>query len=276
MAKRRFSRTIEQLEPRMLFAGFGDDYGDTFYGAARLGLSSGGAASVRGCIERSYDSDMFRVTATASGRMTIREVAAAPGVDPYLYVYNGSGVLVASNDDSGGTTNSQVVVNITAGTTFYVRAAAWGTTVGRYTLNLATAGGDDYGNTPNSATPLTLSSAGAASVSGVIESQGDVNVFRFTAARTGQVIINQSAAVGSSLDTYVGAANSSGTMIGEDDDSGDGTNSQLTINVTAGQTYYVLASAYGTSTGAYVVQVVGAGGSGGGGNDPRPAVSKSP
>ncbi|MFT4012075.1 MAG: M10 family metallopeptidase C-terminal domain-containing protein [Paracoccus sp. (in: a-proteobacteria)] len=56
-------------------------------------------------------------------------------------------------------------------------------------------------------------------------------------------------------DPFLGVYDASGNLIASDDDSGEGLNSQVTLNVSQGQTYYLGASAYAGGSGAYALKV---------------------
>jgi len=117
-----------------------DDVGNTFALATPMSLSGSGAGSRTGTIEQAGDVDMFRFVAPMSGRMSIRQSSTGGGVDPFLYVYNSGQQLMAYNDDADGLTSwdSLVEIDVTAGSTYYVGAAAYGTTTGAYTLQWST------------------------------------------------------------------------------------------------------------------------------------------
>ena len=53
---------------------------------------------------------------------------------------DGARRLIAFNDDSGGTSNSRIVFAITAGRTYYVRAAGFEESTGGYLLSAAFVG----------------------------------------------------------------------------------------------------------------------------------------
>lgn len=232
-----------------------DDFGNTFAQAALISLSSAGSATQTGRIEQAGDVDMFRFVAPVSGQMTIREVAGAGSMlDPYLYAYNASQQLLAQNDDSGGSTNSQVQISVVAGATYYVKAAAYVQSTGTYSVQFsATPSADDYANTFASATAVVLTSNGSATKSGTIEKTGDVDMFRFVATASGQMTIQETAAAGSTLDSYLYVYNASQQLLAQNDDNGSSPNSLVQISVVAGKTYYVKAGAYPGSTGAYVL-----------------------
>jgi len=233
-----------------------DDHADTFAAATTLSLSSSGSASKTGKIERTGDTDVFRFVARVSGTMTITQSAYYSSLDPYLCVYNGSEQLLAGDDDSGGGLNSRVVIDVTAGSTYYVRAGGIYGTSGSYVLRLSTAAstsGDDFGNTFSAARLISLSGEGSGGQNGAIERSGDVDMFRFVAPVSGWMTITQSARTGSTLDSLLTVYNASQVQIGSNDDGGGGRNSLVEVQVTAGATYYVKAAAYQTSTGAYTL-----------------------
>lgn len=272
---RRFQRGhqfgLEQLEKREMLsigttslflpgargAAVSDDYGNTFALAAQVSVSTTGSATQSGTIGVTGDVDVFKVVATVTGKMTIQELAG-PGsrLDSYLYVYDANQKLIAQNDDYGRTLNSQVVINVTAGATYCIKASAYGRSTGAYTIQCATTAAtttptDDYGNTIAAATAITLSTTGSAAKSGKIETSSDVDMFKIVATVTGTMTIQQAAASGSQLNSYLYAYDSTGTLLAENNNNGSSLNSQVQISVVAGATYYVKAAAYQTSTGAY-------------------------
>ena len=199
-----------------------------------------------------------RFVASASGQMTIRDTAAwGSRLDPYLFVYDANHQLIAQNDDDGSSLNSRVVINVTAGETYYMKAAGYGRTKDAYKLQITTtaAPADDFGNTFAQARQVEVSADGSGSQSGRVEQSGDVDVFSFVAPLTGQMTITQSAAAGSRLDTYVYVYGANGQLLAQNDDDGSSQNSQVDISVVAGTTYYIKAAAYQRSTGDYTLQL---------------------
>lgn len=125
----------------------GDDFANTFAQATKIKLSTSGAGTQAGKIDPAGDVDMFSFVAPVTGKMTIQELAATGSkVDPYLYVYSANQQPLAQDDDGAGGVNSQVRINVTAGTTYYVKAAAYPGTSGAYTLKFSTVTGtvSDY------------------------------------------------------------------------------------------------------------------------------------
>ena len=209
--------------------------------------------------------------------ITIQE-QAAPGspLDSYLYAYNGSqGVnnfdglqaLIASDDDSQGTLNSLIQFNVTAGQPYYLDAAGFGTSIGAYVLTLnygGSAAGPQVGHTFADAGTITLDPSGYGSQTGAITSAGDVNMYRFVAPYTGMLAIRQVAPSAgtladknspskSILDSVLTVFDAARAVIAENDDdiADDTLNSLVNVPIVAGQTYYVQAAGYGSTTGNY-------------------------
>lgn len=274
LRRRQFG--LEQLEKRELLSVGGtnlflpvipgavvsDDYGNTMAQAAQVSLSTAGSATQSGKIEVAGDVDVFKVVATVTGKMTIQELATSGSrLDSYLYVYDASGKLLAQNDDYGASLNSRVDINVTTGTTYYIKAAAYSRSTGAYSVQCTTTAStptttDDYGNTIAQATQITLSTSGAATKSGKIEVSGDVDMFKVIATVSGTMTIQQAAASGSTLNSYLSVYNASGTLLAENNNlSSSSLDSQVQISVVAGTTYYVKAAGYQISTGAYTLSI---------------------
>jgi hypothetical protein len=228
-----------------------DNYGHTFSQATPVTLAANGSGSISGTIGQGGEIDMFRVVAPLTGQMTIRETAAAgSSLDSYLQVYDAGQRLLARNDDSGGTLNSLVTINVTAGATYYVAAAAYSVSTGAYSVQFSTKVTSSFSN----ATPVTLAGNGSGSQSGSIAQSGDSTMYRIVAPVAGQMVITESAAAGSQLDSYLSVYDATQKLVAENDDYGQTRNSRVAISVAAGATYYVKAAAFSTSTGAYVLQ----------------------
>jgi len=80
------------------------------------------------------ESDYVRFTLSQSTRLELRTVLQTLS-DSYLYLYDGAGGLLASDDDSGGGFSSLISITLGAGT-YYIRAAAFGSATGRQTVQL--------------------------------------------------------------------------------------------------------------------------------------------
>jgi hypothetical protein len=228
--------------------------------AAPLTLDDTGSAGVSGRVHASDEAQFYRVVAPADGGLTIR-MAAAPGshLDSVLTVYDDQGQPIASNDDvASGTLDSEVQLNVAAGRAYVIRATGYNGTVGRFelTLDLGARFPDDYGDTFDTAHPIALDASGQASLTGVINTSGDIDVFSFMAPADGGLTVRQSAAPGSRLDSTLTVYDDQRRPIGSNDDAASGTlDSLVRVNVVAGRTYDVVAGGVGGSVGRYVLSL---------------------
>lgn len=110
-----------------------DDYGNTFDAAKALSLSTSGALTAAGKIEVAGDVDMFKFTATVTGRMTITMTGSATKKTtllPKLTVFDGLRNEV-------GTTVT-VTIDVTAGDLYYVKAEAANGVTGSWSVSVTT------------------------------------------------------------------------------------------------------------------------------------------
>ena len=223
------------------------------------GANSGSLTNANMVIESATDVDVFSFTTNRSGPIEVsvsKEVGS--NLDTIVSILDASGNVFEFNDDSNGTTNSTVVFQANNNTLYYIRVSGYGGTTGRFDISVtdlittAVAETDGTGTDLTHATDLTFV-ANSASFQGNISSAGDQDFFSITASSSGVLTISLAAGASSGLDTYLYLYNSDKVLILEDDDSGSGLNSLISINVLTGQTYYLQASGFGSSTGAYTI-----------------------
>ena len=157
---------VEPLEPRALLSvgasglfgaatgrsigSVADDFANNFPQAAEMSVT-GTSARQSGRIERAGDVDMFRIVAPQTGQLVIQQTATSNSrLDSYLYVYGANGQLLASNDDVGTSLNSRVKIPVTAGNTYYIKAAGYRRSVGSYALRVESTGNATTTNPPSS------------------------------------------------------------------------------------------------------------------------------
>jgi hypothetical protein len=222
------------------------------------GANSGSLTNANMVIESATDVDVFSFTTNRSGPIQVsvsKEVGS--NLDTIVSILDASGNVFEFNDDSNGTTNSTVVFQANNNTLYYIRVSGYGGTTGRFDISVTdltptVAETDGTGTDLTHATDLTFV-ANSASFQGNISSAGDQDFFSITASSSGVLTISLAAEASSGLDTYLYLYNSDKVLILEDDDSGSGLNSSISINVLTGQTYYLQASGFGSSTGAYTI-----------------------
>ena len=101
---------------------------------------------------------------------------------------------------------------------------------------------DDHGDTSESATVLVLGEM----TEGELETSGDVDVFEITIPRRGVLTVYTEG----STDTEGRIFNADNSFEESDDDSGDGWNFKIEVNIEPG-TYYIEVGGWGDSTGQY-------------------------
>ena len=133
-------------------------------------LASGGAVS--GALQAAGDRDWFQVTLQAGVTYTFTEQGHKAGAgtlgDPFLRLHDGSGVLLASNDDivDGTNPDSQIVFTATTGGTYYVEAGAFmDGYAGSYRLSMSQTGTPTGG--PTSGNDVLTGGGGGDTIDGL-------------------------------------------------------------------------------------------------------------
>jgi len=142
------------------------------------------------------------------------------------------------------------VFPVVAGQVYTIRAGAKGEDTGGDTVYIAPAPPlESFASMPT----ISLSNTGYATLPGAIGFPGASVQYRFTAPVSGLLAISQQASGGTPLDSVLSVYDASGTLLANDDDGGSGRDSLIKIAVTQGQTYYVRAAGFGTSTGQFTL-----------------------
>ena len=115
--------------------GIGDDHGDILSEATQVSLGSSTAGSLL-----AGDTDYFRVTMSSSGTL----VAYTTGsTDTYGSILDSSGVVLASDDEGGESSNFRVLTSVSSGT-YYIEVRGYSSsTTGNYTLHILPSGPSD-------------------------------------------------------------------------------------------------------------------------------------
>jgi hypothetical protein len=223
---------------------------EVFSTADAINLSSTGYAALSGAIGLPGAAVLYRFVAPLSGLLAISQQAAdGTALDSVLSVYDAQARLLESDDDGGGGRDSLIKLTVTAGQTYFVQAAGYGASTGQFALTLAT---DHFGHGFASATPIALDQTDSGRIAGAIGWSGDADVFQLVLSQPRDLTIALSAANGSTFDGVLSLYNSQGDLIAQSDDDGDDDyDSKASISLAAGLTYYVVASGYSSSIGAY-------------------------
>lgn len=234
----------------------------TVDGARQIDTSHG-TVSVRDRLDFLADEDGFNFTPTRSGRITIN-LDPTGSLDGQIRIYNSSGGQIGGTIDRYGSGRDEtVILDATAGRTYRVVVTGRNGQTGGYTLTLVppTAPPPRYDDHANAgyyydATRIPiLASSGNGLGGGAIETYGDTDLFKFTAAGSGTVWIRINPR--GSLDSIARAYDTRGFLITSADSGGSGAAEWLRLDVVRGETFYLLVDGYGSSTGAYDVEIDG-------------------
>ena len=239
-----------------------DDYASNTATTGRITVGS----SALGNIETGSDSDWFAVTLTA-GTSYRFDVIGGTLLDPYLYVRNSGGSLVASDDDSGVGLNSQLTYTPALSGTYYVEVrGATSSDIGSYlaSVTAVTSGGSSGGSSGGRTDDYTASTSTTgrvtvgSSVTGNIDYAYDEDWFAVTFTAGAVYRINLDGIT--ITDPYLFVYDDNGNLLTGDDDSGAGLNSQLTYAATRTGTYYLSShvatrATDPTATGSYRLSV---------------------
>lgn len=116
-----------------------DDYGNTLSSAKNWGLDSTGAGSISGNINYVGDADVLGFTAMQTGTMQLTMTPkSGSSVVGQMTVYTAAGVQVVVDQNTDGTADAQVSVDVVAGTRYYVMLQGAAGTTGQYVVAAST------------------------------------------------------------------------------------------------------------------------------------------
>ena len=201
--------------------------------------------------------DVFSFTAKASGPVKVLvSKTGASTLDTSISIMDASGkVLTSNNDADRNTTDSAAVFEVALGEVYYISVTGDSGTTGQYGIalqDLTPTDSDGFGGDFNTATLLTLDSNLEASANDSISSAGDRDIFKLTVDSDGVLGIGLNAR-SSNLDGYLRIYNSDKVLLAEDNDSGTGLDSFISISASAGDVFYIQTGAVGSSIGDYKV-----------------------
>jgi hypothetical protein len=214
--------------------------------------------SVGGNLEAKADRDLYAVELLAGQTYTIGLTGVQDGggalTNPHARLYSSSGTPVAESDDiaPGSNLASQITFVPTETSTYYIEVgASEDNFTGGYELSLSSVGSeaDDFANDlTDMAHPMGLLSVGLSSV-GKLEVPTDRDWFRvkLEAGETYDVSLMRTLdGDGGLADSYLRLHDSTGVVVGENDDivGGDSTDSELVFEATETGFFYVEAGSY--------------------------------
>ncbi|NEP89273.1 MAG: S8 family serine peptidase [Okeania sp. SIO2C2] len=208
-------------------------------------------------------------TAPTSGEVTVNTFGS--DFDTALAAYIGASVSnlteIASNDDSGGVTQSEIFFDAVGGTTYHFAVDGYLGATGNIDIDLSleTIGveNDNLSNSislSGSSASTTGSNINATKESGEPNHAGNPGGssvwWNWTAPSSGSVTIGTN---GSDFDTilgiYTGSSVSNLTEVDSDDDGGDGLQSQVTFDVVGGTNYKIAVDGFSGSEGNIVLDL---------------------
>ncbi len=105
-------------------------------GATVITLDADGLGAASGTLEVEGDRDVFEVDLPEDGTLNIDLHETDGFLDTYLHVYDADGNLIAENDDSGGTYNSSLSLDLSAGKYFISAGSYADSEAGDYAVNV--------------------------------------------------------------------------------------------------------------------------------------------
>ncbi|MEN8162921.1 MAG: PPC domain-containing protein [Acidobacteriota bacterium] len=241
--------------------GCGDDPGnDNFNTATDLGSQCGSSSAVIDCID---DMDVYRFAAPSSG---VFNISTTGDIDTVVTLYNHSGTVLISDNDSGQGTNGSIDYSLDQGSTYYISVSAFGGAgTGPYALVVSGCQGGGCGDDPgNDNLAVATALSGCGSTPAAIDCAGDLDYYWFNAPNGGSFTFETTG----STDTELRLYDSNGDAVASDDDSGADHNARIVYTLIDGQKYSIAVNEYANDgTGDYTLVISGCTG-GGCGNDP--------
>lgn len=230
-----------------------DQPGDTST-QARLNVGQ----PVSGEFSGQNDADWFRVRVEQGQRYHFTIDGAGEGVDPMLALYARDGsTQLGFNDDAGGSLNSAFDYTPAQSGEIFVEARSFdGDATGQYQINVTASAAprDDAGND----TQTRVRVSAGRPLTGAIDYDGDVDVYRFSARSGEQYTITLTGSGATALnDPFLRIIDRDGNELGGNDDGGDGTlNSSFVFTPTRGGDVFIEARAYGDmGQGGYTLNI---------------------
>ncbi len=197
----------------------------------------------------------YKFTAAANGFYTIdMEAGDGSSLDSCLEVFNADQRRIGFSDNVRYDNDSQVRIRVTEGETYYVRCSAVRGSSGAYTTTIASQPYDDAGNRIDDARDLRLRGDGAGLAVLTLNYADDVDVLAFTAPVTGAMTVTMEPyGAGSGVSANLAALDDQGMEIIRDE--GGTAGASVTLDVVAGDMYFLSAEGLNDGTGRYLVRL---------------------
>ena len=205
-------------------------------------------APISGEIDTLGDRDFYRITLVAGQTYTFvaNEFTAAGArhtlTDTHFRLVDSVGTQVAVNDDAGPSDLfSQIIFTASTSGTYFLDVGAFNnSSTGTFRVSAATSLAGSGDTVAGDFTTTAAITVGGAAVNGTINALGDHDWHAVTLV-AGQSYFFRTSATGvaGDVDSTITLHDSTGTVLGFNDDGGGGTYSQLRFTATTSGTYYV-------------------------------------
>ena len=230
-----------------------------------VGVPAAGALAETDCVSQvradSYQ-DRFTFTAAVGTRYAVS--LQSGDFDTWLSLLGPDGDLIASNDDSGGTSNSRVVFVAETAGTHTIEVSSWGDfQTGAYTAHLLV----DDGECTVPPVPIEPGDLLAGALTeddcyGTVRTFAFADAYTFAGVEGTQYVVDL---ISFEFDAWLVVKGPSGEIVAEDDDGGIETDAHLVFTAAASGTYTIEATSYGAGeTGEYEIDFVSGEDDGGG------------
>ncbi|MBN2843260.1 MAG: caspase family protein [Sedimentisphaerales bacterium] len=253
---------LESLDSRVLLsAGVYDDFGDNYKSAALVEHEDPGLTTIESDIYSYKDKDYISFTALGSGKLILSLDTSDSDLIPIVTVYNGKMKKMSSTNWRLHDDVSEVAILVEEGEKYTVGIRSVRKTYGDYVISIdgpqtGQLWTEDYGNSKYEAELLSETKSVAGEI--LNQSRNDKDYFSFYAQSNGQVTIDV-IPQDNTLDANVAILNSRGKTVAKSNAGGLGATESITINVEAGQLYYVKTVGVSRTQGLYSLELSGTG-----------------
>ncbi|MDR2516606.1 MAG: PPC domain-containing protein [Spirochaetaceae bacterium] len=193
-------------------------------------------------IHAADDRDWFLIVSPVTVMLTAE---TSGSLDTMMELYNEEGTRVASDDDGGEDTNARITFNAEAGKRYVAMIRGYSSHTGAYRFQVFPETIADEAVEPNNtreqATAITLNEESGFRA---FLFSGDEDWYRAEVPSGGALVTVYTEGA---LDTFLTIYDANGGRLAEDDDSGDGNNARVTVNLPEGA-FYIKASLYSGSS----------------------------
>jgi hypothetical protein len=214
-----------------------------------LALDLDGHTALTGRLETVRDRDVFEFTLDRPTPAILSAVSTSSDLDSYLWLYDASGAEIADNDDGPVLFDSQIEIELEAGTYFASVGSLDAYTLGTYVFSLQVKPTEV--NLFALPEKVGLRANGAALASGQLVERDDFHTYTFVATATGRMTA-ATRTRGFHPDTRIAVYDAQrNELSAANDNSVNDHNSTVEFSVFKNQRYYVVVAGEAGTTGEY-------------------------